>query len=168
MWIFKKQPPPKKTVPGWVQLAIPIVFAIFMAMGGFIGSGFSEDIKELKGSVKEVDEKKVDNETLQLMIKNQSILIQQQKEEAERKREEDAKKFERLQQTQAETLKQLQMIQIQKVYTPTEPKIVSSGSSSKSSLTPEEFDKYINMKPEVQIKYKRYLEKIGKDVSALP
>lgn len=172
MWPFKKQPPPpKKSVPGWVQLATPIIFAIFLGMITFIGNGFSEDIKEIKSQVKEVDERKVDNQTLQLMIKNQAILIQQQKEEAEHKRQEDSKKFEQLQQTQSETLKQLQMIQIQRAYTPIEPEIVSKGSSSistKEALTPEEFDKYINLKPEVQVKYKRYLEKIGKDVSGLP
>lgn len=168
---FKKQPPPKKSIPGWVQLATPIIFALFMAMATFIGNGFSEDLKELKSTVKEVDDRKVDNTTLQLMIKNQAILIQQQKEEAARQREEDSKKFEKIQQTQTEALKQIQTIQMQRVYTPIEPQVVTKGSSSistKEVLTPEEFDRYINMKPDVQVKYKRYLEKIGKDVSGLP
>ena len=167
--IDSESTPSKKTLSFWVNLAVPIVFAIFMGMASFIGNGFSEDIKEIKGQIKEVDNSKVDNETLQLMIKNQAILIEHQKEESQRKIEEDAKKFEQIQQTQNETLKQLQLIQMQRY---SKPISVGAPPSStipeKDPLTPEEFDTYIKMEPEVQVKYKRYLEKIGKDISGLP
>lgn len=160
--------PKKKTFAFWVNISVPIIFAIFIGLISFIGNGFSEDIKEIKGQIKEVDNTKVDNETLQLMIKNQSILIEQQKEDAAHKREEDTKKFEQIQKTQTETLKQLQYIQMDRTRNPRSSSTVINQNSEKAVLTPEEFNTYMNMHPEIKIKYKIYLQSLGKDVSSLP
>jgi hypothetical protein len=177
MSIFKRTPPPppKKGVPTWVvQLITPLLFALFMALATFIGSGFSEDIKDLKTQVSQVDAEKVDNKTLQLMIKNQELLIKHQQEEAERQREIDAEKFEEIQRTQTQTLERIEAIQAPQAVrvAPVTPVIVPKAKTKQTHsgevLTPEEFEKYLNMDPDIQIKYKRYLEKIGKDVSGLP
>jgi len=37
----------------------------------------------------------------------------------------------------------------------------------KKVLTPEQFEKYLTMPPEVQVKYKKYLEAIGYDISGM-
>ena len=39
--------------------------------------------------------------------------------------------------------------------------------SSKPVLSPEQFEKYMQMKPEIQAKYKKYLESRGYDVEGL-
>lgn len=156
--------------------------AVILGLGAFIGNSFSETIKEVKAKVESVDEKKVDNNTLQLMLKNQEILIKQQKEEADRQREEDAKKFEAIQETQSKTLERIETIQKEKsaprpvVMSP--PANLSIGGkadapaaksqSRAARLTPEEFEKYMSLKPEVRAKYKKYLQSTGKDVSGLP
>jgi phosphoribosylanthranilate isomerase len=168
MWGFKKTPPPpKKGVPTWViQLITPLVFALFMGLVTFIGSGFSEDIKDLKTQVETVDKEKVDNQTLQLMIKNQELLIKHQQQEAEMQREQDAEKFEQIQRTQTKTLERIEAIQA-----PSKVRVMEAvpmSAPKKEPLSPEEFEKYMSMEPDIQIKYKRYLEKIGKDVSGLP
>jgi len=174
-------PPPPSKIPGWVSLLTPVIMAIILGLGAFIGNSFSETIKEVKAKVESVDKEKVDNQTLQLMLKNQEILIKQQKEEADRQREEDAKKFEAIQQTQSETLKRIETIQREKTARPVvvappanlsiggKADAPASNSQSKGeALSPEEFEKYMSMEPDIRIKYKRYLQKIGKDVSGLP
>lgn len=178
---FRREPPPPppKKIPAWVQLTTPIIMAIILGLVAFIGNSFSETIKEVKAKVESVDKEKVDNQTLQLMLKNQEMLIRQQKEEADRQRQEDAKKFEAIQKTQGETLKRIETIQREKAVEPrvvSPPSGLSVGGKSDSSefqskgeaLSPSEFEKYMSMSPEVRVKYKRYLQKIGKDVSGLP
>jgi len=173
MWGFKKTPPPpKKGVPTWViQMITPLAFALFMGLVTFIGSGFSEDIKDLKTQVETVDKEKVDNQTLQLMIKNQELLIRQQQKEAKMQREQDAEKFEQIQRTQTKTLERIEAIKAPAnvriaPMMKTAPVVVPQ--TNKLVLTPDEFEKYMAMEPDVRVKYKRYLEKIGKDVSGLP
>ncbi len=49
------------------------------------------------------------------------------------------------------------------------PKNLSINTErSGAILTPEEFTQYIEMTPEKRVKYKKYLESTGKDVSGLP
>ena len=171
-------PPPPSKIPAWVQLVTPVIMAIILGLGAFIGNSFSETSKEVKAKVESVDKEKVDNQTLQLMLKNQEILIKQQKEEADRQREEDAKKFEAIQQTQSKTLERIETIQKEQQVRPKAvvlpPANLSIGGKADAptsrgvALTPEEFEKYLSLEPDVRVKYKRYLQKIGKDVSGLP
>jgi len=172
---FKKTPPPPppKKMPSWVPLLTPIIFAIFIGLVTFIGNGFSEDIREVKEQVKVVEQKKVDNKTLQLMIQKQEMLIQHQRDEAEKQRALDSKKFEDIQRTQSKTLDRIEAIQApQKLIVQPQPVPVEKTkrlpSSSSCTLTPDEFERYMNMKPDIQIKYKIYLERKGRDVSDLP
>jgi len=170
--LFRREPPPPppSKIPGWVQLVTPIIMAIVLGLGAFIGNSFSETIKEIKGQVEKVDEKKVDNTTLQLMIERQEMLIKHQQEEADRQRQEDAKKFDQIQKTQTKTLERIEAVQTQKtaISAPSNMRIKAKPTTEKVALTPEQFEKYMSLKPEVRRKYKQYLESTGKDVSGLP
>jgi len=44
---------------------------------------------------------------------------------------------------------------------------IKKAEPSKPVLTPEQFEKYMQMKPEIQAKYKKYLESRGYDVEGL-
>jgi len=173
-WFRREPPPPPPSkIPGWVQLVTPVIMAIVLGLGAFIGNSFSETIKDIKTQVEKVDEKKVDNKTLQLMIERQDMLIKHQQEEAERQRELDAQKFEQIQKTQTKTLERIETMQIRK-----NPAKISAPSGfsvqGKSdgpeldTLTPEEFERYMKMDPEIRVKYKQYLQNKGKDISGLP
>ena len=165
---FKKEPPPPPPprVPAWVvQLITPFIMAIVLGLVAFIGNGFTEDLKEIKSQVEEVDKNKVDNTTLKLLIQNQNIIIQHQQEEAEKQRKENAEKFEALQRTQTKTLERIEVIQAPRNIV-VEPKYKSAPVGD--ALTPEEFERYLNMSPETQKKYKKYLQERGRDVSGLP
>lgn len=64
---FRKEPPPppKPKVPIWVvQLIVPIIFAILMAMGGFIVNGIASDVETNR-------KEKADNSTVILFIEKQ-------------------------------------------------------------------------------------------------
>ncbi len=173
-WFRREPPPPPPSkIPAWVQLATPIIMAIVLGLFAFIGNSFSESIKEVKEQVKTVDQEKVDNKTLQLMIQRQDILIQHQQEESERQRDLDSKKFEDIQKTQTKTLERIETMQGEKrsvMISP--PSNVSIGGKAdvlnKACLTPQEFEKYLSMDPNTRIKYKQYLQSRGKDISGLP
>ena len=99
---FKKEPPK----PLWmrkpfatISIVLALLSALVFAPIGFLYDGVTEELNQ-----------KVDNKTLQLMLQNQTLLIQQNKTENERQREEDAKKFEALQKIQEKTLEELQKI----------------------------------------------------------
>lgn len=70
MFLFKKQPPPKSKIPNWLLYITPIFILIISALVSITYNSIASDLKEVKESVKEVDQKKVDNITLQLMINN--------------------------------------------------------------------------------------------------
>ena len=151
--------------------------AVIIGLIALVYNTMAADLKEVETKVEKVDEKKVDNKTLQLMLKNQKMMIEQQKEEAERQREEDAKKFEQIQQTQQKTLERIE--QQQRVAPPKEFRVKSNSENvreerseaartqHKRTLTPEQFERYLLMKPEIQEKYKKYLESRGYDVEGL-
>lgn len=168
MWIFKKKepPPPQPKVPAWViQLITPIMMTIVLGLVAFIGNGFTESLKDVKTQVEKVDERKVDNDTLRLMIENQNIVIQHQQQEAEKQRQDDAKKFDEIQKTQTKTLERIEAVQTQRAVNYKEPE---KFELEKDLLTPEEFEIYMQMQAEVRKKYKQYLEQKGRDVSCLP
>lgn len=170
MWIFKKDPPPPPKSKAWiVQLITPIVFAIIVGLAGLVFTGLKENVGALASDLKD----KVDNKTLQLMIEKQDMVIQHQREEAEKQRQMDAEKFQMIQQTQTKTLERIEAIQVPQrlsIGTSLNPSIITKSSKIKTddALTPEEFERYMKMDPEIQIKYKKYLQEKGRDVSGLP
>jgi hypothetical protein len=94
-----------------------------------------------KGITEEL-KKKADYDTVILILKQQKENDDRQWKEIERNRE-PQQKVSRI------------------VSAPTEIKL-------KVVLTPEEFEKYISLPPEVRAGYKKYLKSTGKDVSGLP
>jgi hypothetical protein len=86
--------------------------------------------------------KKADNQTV-------ILLIEQLKEDSQRQWKEIDRNRDRTEQRPSTTIKKA------------EPK------EEKKVLSPEEFEKYLNMKPEMQEKYKKYLESRGYDVTDL-
>lgn len=88
---FKRQPPPppppQSKVPGWVQLAVPIVFTAIMGLSAYSFNGYKSHAEMImagnKATIEKVDERikkeldeKVDDRTMQMMILMQE---QQQK-----------------------------------------------------------------------------------------
>ena len=89
--MFWKKEPPKPKIPQWAAISVPIVFAVMIGLIGLVYNTMAADIKDVKTNVEKVEEKKVDNTTLQLMLKNQALMIKQQKEQADRQRQEEEK-----------------------------------------------------------------------------
>lgn len=85
--------------------------------------------------------KKADNQTV-------IMLMQQQKEN-------DDRQWQEIRENRNQKLTQEVMV---------EKKI----KINKPTLTPEQFEKYISMSPEVQSKYKNYLQNLGFDITGLP
>lgn len=62
---FKKDPPPKKSMPHWVSLVTPIIFGIIIGLLTVVYNGLANDVEKIEQKM----EQKVDNETLQMQIK---------------------------------------------------------------------------------------------------
>lgn len=146
MLIFKKKVP-EKPKPFYLRQPVATVAVILTMIGmfvlgpvGVIYKGMTEELQQ-----------KVDNQTLQLMLKNQQTLIEQNKEEAERKREEDTKKFEELQKTQQETLRVIQDLQIRQA-APLQPS--PTTNTPQPAVTKEVFEYYMSLPPEQQKAFK--------------
>lgn len=72
-------PPPVSKVPAWVQLAVPIIFAIIMGLAALSFDGYKSHAEmrmdENKASIEKLEDAKVDNKTMQLMIQLQQQQI---------------------------------------------------------------------------------------------
>ena len=89
---FKQSPPPpiieSGKVPGWVQLIVPIVFTIIVGLAALSFNGYKSHAKMIDESlqqeitrikdidIKHLEDTKVDNLTMQLMIKYQQKQIE--------------------------------------------------------------------------------------------
>jgi len=151
-WRKPPPPPPKSKIPQWISVVTPIIFAVIAALAGLVYTSMAEEIKDVKESVEKVEQKKVDNRVLKLMIEKDRQALQTQQE---RNKEQDK--------AIVENQKAIQQLLIHSprnlgVKNPVEKKV----------LPPELFEKYLSMKPEIRVKYKIYLEKRGYDVSDLP
>jgi hypothetical protein len=153
MFWRKPPPPPKPKIPQWVSVVTPIIFAVIAALAGLVYTSMAEEIKNVKESVEKVEQKKVDNQVLKLMIEKDRQALQTQQE---RNKEQDKAII--------ENQRAIQQLLIRS------PKnlVIKRQVDNKKVLPPELFEKYITMKPEIQEKYKLYLEKKGYDVSQLP
>lgn len=143
MWIFKKPLPPPEPIykrQPLATLAVILTLVSIFVLGpvGIIFNGMSDELKQ-----------KVDNQTLQLMLQNQQILIEQNKKEAEKKREDDTKKFEELQRTQRQTLQTIQNLQNQIQAAPVQKQV------PQVTITKEIFEYYISLPPDKKIEFKK-------------
>jgi len=62
---FKKEPPPKKSLPAWMNLITPVIFGIIIGLLSIVYNGLAHDVEKIEQKM----EQKVDNETLQMQIK---------------------------------------------------------------------------------------------------
>jgi hypothetical protein len=83
-WFTKESPPPPpppSKAPGWIQMLTPIIFSIIIGLAAFSFNGYRSHAEmrmdENKAKIEKLAEQKVDNQTMQLMIKLQEV---QQKE----------------------------------------------------------------------------------------
>jgi len=153
--LFRKPEPPKpiyKRQP--IATAAVIITLIGMFVLGPVGviyNGMSEELK-----------KKVDNSTLQLMIEKDREALKRQDEALKEKNKKDDTQDAAI----IENQKTLLLIRQQKI-TLAEPRNVGVQIVEKKPLPPDFFEKYVKLSPEIQIKYKKYLESRGYDTNGL-
>ncbi len=133
-----KRPPPPE--PIYKRRPIATAAIILTAVGMFVLGPIGAIYQGMTEELKT----KADNKTVILLIEQIKENDQRQWKEIEKNREQ------------------------QTISAPKNFSINTDTERSKVVLTPEEFETYMALKPEVRIKYKKYLENIGKDVSGLP
>ena len=143
--IFRQPPPPPEPIykrqP--IATAAVILTVIGMFVLGPIGAIYKGMTEELKG--------KADNKTVILLI--------------EQIKENDKRQWEEIQRNREQSIKAPKNIKIENNSPSVEKK---DTSASRVALSPEEFEKYMSLAPDVRKKYKKYLQSTGKDVSGLP
>jgi len=133
MSIFDRFRPPPPPPPIYKRQPIATIAVILTLISMFVLGPVGYIVK----SIGEEMEKKANNETVILYMKQQ--------------KETDDRQWKAIEQ------------QIQA------PKNLSINTPNKKvALTPSEFEKYMSLAPEIRVKYKKYLESTGKDVSGLP
>jgi ABC-type lipoprotein release transport system permease subunit len=152
-WRKPPPPPPKK----WFQQPAIILTVIAMFVLGPVGVIYNGMTEELK--------KKVDNTTLQLMIQKDREALQRQEDALKERQKKDDKQDAAIVENQ-KTLMILRQ-QAQPQTSTTNSRVVKIQEENKKPLPPEFFEKYLTMTPEVQAKYKKYLESRGYDVEGL-
>jgi len=130
MWFKSKPvPPPKYQLPAWISIAIPIIFAIILGLLGLVYNGMASDLEILEHD-------KADKEiTYKQIEQNQRIL-------------------EKHQQQLDDTLKVI--IRIQTQMEPTKPVVIERDKSdTETTLSPKEFQDYMNMSPENRAEFRK-------------
>ncbi len=172
-WFFKKQqplPPPiyKRRPIATVAIILSMIGMFVLGPIGYLWNGMAEELKFVKGKVEIIQKEKVDNENLKDTL---TELKEQRKETRETLKEQN----ESIQMNQIaikEILTRQQMIIVPKglklMGMGIEKEVQTDTKKQKTTLSPEEFEKYISMSPKIRAKYKKYLRETGKDVSSLP
>jgi len=149
----KPEPPPKKW---YAQPALILTIVAMFVLGpvGVIYNGMSEELK-----------KKVDNSTLQLMIEKDREALQRQGDALKQKQIKDEKQDAAI----VENQKTLIMLRQQTVIIKpqAESRMISNKDVKKKPLPPDFFEKYFKLSPDIQAKYKKYLESRGYDTEGL-
>ena len=169
MWIFKKQPPLppppiyKRRPIATAAIILSIVATFVLGPIGVIYNSMSEELKTVREKVEVVEKEKVDNTILKEALNDL-------KEERKDRNIKGEKRDDAIQQNQ----QAIQKILIrQELAAPKGLKLMGKSiqvdtNKEKTTLTPEEFEKYISMPPKIRVKYKKYLKETGKDISGLP
>jgi len=152
-WRREPPPPPKKF---YQQPALILTLVAMFVLGpvGVIYNSMSEELKQ-----------KVDNKTLQLMITKDREALKRQADELKEKGQKDEKQDAAI----IENQKTLIMIRQQQttIKSPESVKVMTKAKVMKKPLPPDFFEKFIKLDPEVQARYKKYLELKGYDVEGL-
>lgn len=144
-WIFKRKPPPKSKMQIWGPVFIPILAIIILGLIGLVFNSVIDAQKALAAEVKKIEEKKVDNTTLKLMIEKQAATSQVQQQRTDEKFEQQQKSIE----------KTLDYMQQQQTAKPSIPGNFNFGASKSSRLSPKEFKQYMTLTPEQKRAFKK-------------
>ena len=150
-----RQPPPPPPKKFYQQPALILTLVAMFVLGpvGVIYNSMSEELK-----------RKVDNKTLQLMIEKDREALQRQDAELKEKGKKDEKQDAAIIENQKTLIMIRQRTAISK---PSNMKIVTKTKVVKKPLPPDFFEKFIKLEPEIQAKYKKYLESRGYDIEGL-
>lgn len=169
LWFFRKQPslppPPiyKRKPIATVAVILTIVATFVLGPVGVIYNSMSEELKNVRSKVEVVQKEKVDNTILKEALND----LKEERRDRNKKAE---KRDDAIQQNQ----QAIQKILIrQELAAPKGLKLMGKSiqvdtKKEKTTLTPQQFEKYLSMSPEVRVKYKKYLKETGNDVSNLP
>jgi len=177
---LKPPPPPpiyKRQPIATIAVILTIVGMFVLGPVGYLWNGMAEELKVVKSEVKNLEKEKVDNENL----KDTLTELKQQRKETNDALKDQNNSIQTNQLAIKEILTRQEMLTAPKgfqikgeVRTQPVKKIeveennINLVEKQKVSLTPEQFERYLSMKPEIRAKYKKYLESTGKDVSGLP
>ena len=146
---FRKEPPPplpKSKIPGWVGIAVPIIFAVLFGLTGIVYNGLAETLKT-----------KADKATIQQMLINQEQLIMMNQKTLNTQQ----KNIEKNQESLEETLQVIQRVQtqqavmVEKITPPRGLTIRTDAPMEKPSLSPEEFQQYMKMSTEEKTAFRQ-------------
>lgn len=138
---FKKDPPPKKSMPPWVSLVTPIIFGIIIGLLTIVYNGLANDVEKIEQKM----EQKVDNETLQMQIK----YLKEKDDEVEEYRKKTDTRLEKL---------IIEMQQMKYQNQGTQPNVTApvpqSSSQPDNVITPEQYKFFMSLTPEQQENYR--------------
>lgn len=162
MFEFLKKPPPppppiyKRQPIATAAVVLTLVGMFVLGPVGIIYNGMSEELK-----------RKVDNKTLQLMIEKDREALKRQEEALKEKKAKDEKQDAAIVENQKTLLMLRQQAVIMAPKNVEVKKEATITKVQKKPLPPDFFEKYMTMKPEIQAKYKKYLESRGYDTEGL-
>lgn len=165
MWFFKKQPPLpiyKRKPIATAAIILTIVATFVLGPIGVIYNSMSEELKNVRNKVEVVEKEKVDNTILKDALDD----LKEERKDRNKKAEKRDEAIQQNQQAIREILIRQELAGPKGLKIM--GKVVENNTKEKTTLTPEEFEKYISMSPKVRVKYKKYLKESGKDISGLP
>ena len=179
---FKKEPPPplpfykRQPIATWA-VVLTMVSMFVLGPIGYIFNGFTEELKDVKEKVAAVEKEKVDNENLKETLTE----LKEQRAETKEVLEQQNESIRTNQMAIQEILIRQEMITPPSGLSILAPKPASKEAPAntntvmpktvtikeKKTLPPEYFERYLDMTPERQERYKVYLERRGYDVEGL-
>jgi len=185
---FRREPPPPPPPPIYKRqpiatAAVILTMVAMFVLGpiGYLWNGMAEEMKVVKAKIEEVQKEKATNEDVKAALEE---LKAQRKEQAAADKEQN-NKLQTNQLAIKEILTRQEMLTAPKGFElrdrpkdagvtdtprstkPKETKMATLKVPEKKTIPPEQFEKYLEMKPENQERYRKYLERRGYDTDGL-
>ena len=179
MSIFNRFSPPPPPPPFYrrqpvatAALIVTLFATLIIGPSKYIAQGMDAKIEKNSTNIESIQKEKATNEN----VKDALIELKEQRKESAIANKEQNKSIQTNQQAIQGILIRQKIIKAPSGFNiKTEPvikkKVITEENivvKSKVALTPEQFEKYLSMAPDVRAKYKTYLKEIGKNVSMLP
>jgi hypothetical protein len=176
--IFRQPPPPPppfyKTRPVATAGLIFTLFAtLVIGPTQYIARGMDAKIEKNATNIESIQKEKATNET----VKDTLLELKEQRKEQAVANKEQNRSIQTNQIAIEKILIRQEIIKAPsgfgiktegKADSPKTERNVLVKAKPKAVLTPEQFERYLSMAPDIRVKYKNYLEQTGKDVSGLP